>query len=247
MSMRNIRVAVVHDNFLTRTGLTATFTACDDMTVSEMAADDAELLLCDVVVADPHSGMSILEAVRASRAHARAPRVAIVASSDLEWQIRDAVEHGAAAYLLLGATGEELVSALRTVHAGGCHLAPTIAAKLAASLTAEPLTVREQEVLVLLTDGLCNKRIAARLDIAVGTVKTHLRSAFDKLRVRSRTEAVAIAERRGLLRHAQAPTDASVPRAHLPAIAMGGETREPGRRPAGRDAAQGYAVQVAQV
>jgi len=247
MSMRSLHVVVVHDNFLTRTGLTTTFAACDDMTVSEMAADDAELLRCDVVVADPRSGMSILDAVRRQRAHARVPRVAIIASSDLEWQIRDAVEAGASAYLLLGVTAAELVDAVRTAHAGGCHLAPSIAAKLAASLTAEPLTVREQEVLALLTDGLCNKRIAARLEIAVGTVKTHLRSAFEKLRVRSRTEAVAIAERRGLLRHAQAPTDASVPRAHLPAIAMGGETREPGRRPAGRDAAQGYAVQVAQV
>ena len=204
MSIRSIHVAVVHDNFLTRTGLRTTFAACDDMTVTEMAVDDAELLRCDVVVADPRSGMSILESVRAQRAHARTPRVAIVASSDLEWQIRHAVEHGVSAYLLLGATGPELVGAVRTAHAGGCHLAPSIAAKLAASLTAEPLTVREQEVLALLTDGLCNKRIAARLEIAVGTVKTHLRSAFDKLCVSSRTEAVAMAERRGLLRHSVA-------------------------------------------
>ena len=229
MSMQSIHVAVVHDNFLARTGLTTTFAACDDMTVSEIAADDAELLRCDVVVVDPRSGMSILEAVRRQRAHARAPRVVIVASSDLEWQIRDAMEHGASAYLLLGATGPELVGAVRTAHAGGCHLAPSIAAKLAASLTAEPLTVREQDVLALVTDGLCNKRIATRLDIAVGTVKTHLRSAFDKLGVRSRTEAVAMAERRGLLRHSPAPTKASVP-------------REPSRRPAHRDVAAGYAA-----
>jgi DNA-binding NarL/FixJ family response regulator len=243
--MQSIYVAVVHDNFLARTGLTTTFAACDDMTVSEMATDDAELLRCDVVVADPRSGMSILDAVRRQRAHARVPRVAIVASSDLEWQIRDAVEHGVSAYLQLGATAPELVGAVRTVHAGGYHLAPPIAAKLAASLTAEPLTVREQEVLVLVTDGLCNKRIAARLDIAVGTVKTHLRSAFDKLRVRSRTEAVAMAERRGLLRHSKASTEAPVSRAHLPVGAtgqLGGEPREPSRRPALRDVTAGCAA-----
>ena len=248
MSTQSIHVAVVHDNFLTRAGLTTTFAACDDMTVSEMAADDDELLRCDVVVADPHNGMSILDAVRRRRTHARLPRVAIVASSDLEWQIRDAVEHGAAGYLLLGATGPELVGAVRTVHAGGCHLAPSIAAKLAASLTAEPLTVREQEVLALVTDGLCNKRIAARLDIAVGTVKTHLRSAFEKLRVRSRTEAVAMAERRGLLRHPEATTEAPPPRAYLLVGAPGllaSEPREPGRRPARRDTV-GYAAQVVQ-
>ena len=215
MSTQSIHVTVVHDNFLTRTGLTTTFAACSDMTVSEMNPDDAELMRSDVVVADPGSGMSILDTVRRQRARTRVPRVAIVASSDLEWQIRDAVEHGASAYLLLGASGPELVGAVRTVHAGGCHLAPLIAAKLAASLTAEALTMREQEVLALLRDGLCNKHIAARLDIAVGTVKTHLRSAFEKLRVRSRTEAVAMAERRGLLRHSQAPIEAPAPRAHL--------------------------------
>ena len=200
MSSPTIQVAVVHDNFLTHAGLTATFAACSDMAVRGVDPDDAELLGFDVAVADLRSGLAILDAARQHREHSRSPRVAIVASSDLEWQIRQAVECGAAAYMLLGATGEELVGAVRSVHRGGCHLSPPIAAKLAQSLTAEPLTAREEEVLALVTEGLCNKRIAQALDIGVGTVKTHLRAAFDKLQVRSRAEAAVMARRRGILR-----------------------------------------------
>jgi DNA-binding NarL/FixJ family response regulator len=199
-----IHVAVVHDNFLTRAGLTATFAACADMAVRAIDADDAGLLDFDVAVADLRSGLALLDELRRRRVHARSPRVAIVASSDLEWQIRQAVEGGAGAYMMLGATGEELVGAVRSAHQGGCHLSPSIAAKLAQSLTAEPLTPREEEVLALVTEGLCNKLVAKRLDIGVGTVKTHLRAAFDKLQVRSRAQAVVMAKRRGILRHASA-------------------------------------------
>lgn len=204
MSSPRIHVAVVHDNFLTRAGLTATFAACADMDVRAIDPGDAELLDFDVAVADLRSGLGILDAARQRRAHTRSPRVAIVASSDLEWQIRQAVERGAGAYMLLGATGEELVGAVRSAHQGGCHLSPSIAAKLAQSLAAEPLTAREEEVLALVTEGLCNKLVAKRLDIGVGTVKTHLRATFDKLQVRSRAQAVVMAKRRGILRQANA-------------------------------------------
>ena len=199
-----IHVAVVHDDFLTRAGLTAAFTACADMAVRAIDPGDAELLDFDVAVADLRNGLAILDAARRRRAHTRGPRVAIVASSDLEWQIRRAVECGAAAYMLLGATGEELAGVVRSVQRGGCHLSPSIAAKLAQSLAAEPLTAREEEVLALVTEGLCNKRVAKRLDIGVGTVKTHLRAAFDKLQVGSRAQAVVTAKRRGILRQASA-------------------------------------------
>ena len=204
MSPLRIHVAVVHDNFLIRAGLTATFTACSDMAVRAIDPGDAELLDFDVAVADLRSGLAILDAVRRRQPHTRSPRVAIVASSDIEWQIRQAMECGARAYMLLGATGEELVGAVRSAHEGGCHLSPSVAAKLAQSLAADSLTPREEEVLALVTEGLCNKLVAKRLDIGVGTVKTHLRAAFDKLQVRSRAQAVVMAKRRGILRHASA-------------------------------------------
>ena len=202
MSSPRIRVAVVHDNFLTRAGLTATFAACTDMDARAIDAGDAEPLDFDVAVADLRSGLAILDAARRRRARTGRPRVAIVAGSDFEWQIRQAMECGAAGYMMLGTTGEELVGAVRSVHGGGCHLSPPIAAKLAQSLAAEPLTAREEEVLALVTEGLCNKRVAKRLDIGVGTVKTHLRAAFDKLQVSSRAQAAVMAKRRGILREA---------------------------------------------
>ena len=204
--MPRIQVAVVHDNFLTRAGLTATFAACADMDVRALDASDAALLEFDVAVADLHSGLAILETLRRRRARTSGPRVAIVADSAFEWQIRRAMECGAAGYMMLGATGEELVGAVRSVHDGGCHLSPSIAAKLAQSLAAEPLTPREEEVLALVTEGLCNKRVAKRLDIGVGTVKTHLRAAFDKLQVSSRAQAAVMAQRRGILRPLGAST-----------------------------------------
>ena len=200
MSNRPIHVIVVHDDYVCRTGLTAAFAACEDMRVQAASQDDPALLSCDVVVTDFDNGIRILASTHALQLSRAAAKVAIVANAEREWQIRDALKRGAAGFLPLGSSAEELYVAVRTVHRGECHLSPSIAARLATSLATEPLTEREGQVLTLLTDGLCNKHIASQLDISVGTVKAHLRSAFDKLGVHSRTEAILIAERRGMLR-----------------------------------------------
>jgi DNA-binding NarL/FixJ family response regulator len=225
MSLRPIQVTVVHDDYVCRTGLTTAFAACNDMSVRATTPDDPELLSCDVVVTDFDNGMRILATAQALQMNRPRMKVAIVANADREWQIRSALERGAAAFLLLGASADELFVAVRTVHRGECHLSPSIAAKLAVSLATESLTEREGQVLSLLTEGLCNKHIATRLDISLGTVKAHLRSAFDKLGVHSRTEAILTAERRGMLRqphhrvpaagaHAQAPAPQPRPLLH---------------------------------
>jgi len=98
---------------------------------------------------------------------------------------------------------------VRLAHRGTRHLGPEAAARLADSFARDQLTPREEAVLALVVEGLSNKAIAQRLDIALGTVKAHLKAAFAKLGVRGRTEAVVAAERRGLLREgAAAPADA---------------------------------------
>ena len=224
MSNRPIHVIVVHDDYVCRTGLTAAFAACDDMRVQATSRDDPALLSCDVVVTDFDNGIRILAATHALQLDRARAKVAIVANAEREWQIRDALKRGAAGFLPLGSSAEELYVAVRTVHRGECHLSPSIAARLATSLATEPLTEREGQVLTLLTDGLCNKHIASQLDISVGTVKAHLRSAFDKLGVHSRTEAILIAERRGMLRQPRParipPTAAPVQPAAMPSHAL---------------------------
>jgi DNA-binding NarL/FixJ family response regulator len=217
MSSRPISVSVVHDDYVCGAGLTAVFAACNDMSVRATTQDDPGLLSCDVVVTDFDNGMRILATMQALQVNRAGTKVAIVADADREWQIRAALERGAAAFLLLGASADELFLAVRTVHRGECHLSPSIATRLAMSLAADPLTEREGQVLTLLTDGLCNKHIASQLDISVGTVKAHLRSAFDKLGVHSRTEAILIAERRGMLRQ---PRPSRVP-GQLTQVQMG--------------------------
>ena len=198
MSSRVIDVAVVHDNLLARLGLASLLADCDDMAVrQQLTPIDAGLSRFDVIVADPRSGMAALNSL--SKQSIRGARVAIVAGSDREWPIRMSLEQGAAAYVVLGDSGDEIIHAVRTVYRGGFHVSTCIAAKLAESLSGQRLTAREEEVIALVSDGLCNKLIAARLDISVGTVKSHLRTAFDKLCVRSRTEAIATVQRRGLL------------------------------------------------
>ena len=94
----------------------------------------------------------------------------------------------------------EVLDAIRRVHAGETLLPPRLTAKLAHRVTDDPLTERERAVLGLLADGKSNREIGSEIHIEESTVKSHLKSIFAKLHVVSRTEAVTVAMRRGLLR-----------------------------------------------
>lgn len=130
----------------------------------------------------------------------RCPRNGVNFSQrDTESEIRHALKQGARGFLLLGCSVDELVAAVRALRAGLRHVDRKAAQRLADSVACEALTGREQAVLRLLVEGMGNKAIANRLGIAIGTVKSHLKSVFQKLNAGSRTEVASVAERRGLL------------------------------------------------
>ncbi len=116
-----------------------------------------------------------------------------------ETHVRKAIEHGVRGYLHLGCTGDALRAAVTALHRGATAYSEFVGAKIAESLTHEDLTERELSVLRMMMLGSSNKAISHRLVIAVGTVKSHVKSIFAKLKVASRGEAVAMAHQRGLV------------------------------------------------
>lgn len=149
----------------------------------------------DVVVADYDSGMQLI-ASGASGTRS----VVILTHTDSEAPICHALQQGARGYLLLGGSVAELLDGLRTVRAGGMAIGPLVASRVAEWMNHRVLTRREEDILRQMMLGHSNKRIAIQLSVAIGTVKTHVKSILDKLDAASRTEAVAIAQRRGILR-----------------------------------------------
>ena len=126
-------------------------------------------------------------------------RVIILTTFDGDEDIYRGMRAGARAYLLKDAPRDELLDCIRAVHAGETFVPPLVAAKLAAQVSSERLTSREREILQLMGGGASNKAIARQLGISEGTVKTHVKSVLQKLEVASRTEAVSLAARRGLI------------------------------------------------
>lgn len=202
-----IKVQVVYADALVAAGLTATLSGPSDLGLVGRTADAALpsadfLRHVDVIVTDYEHGLALLNRARAdarSRQGSALPTVLIVTPRDTESEIRHALERGARGYLLLGCGVDELVAAVRALHAGIRHIGARAAQRLADSVACEALTGREQAVLRLVVEGHGNKAIANRLEIAIGTVKSHLKSIFQKLNAASRTEVATVAERRGLL------------------------------------------------
>jgi two-component system NarL family response regulator len=127
-------------------------------------------------------------------------RVVVLTTFDTDEEIFRAIKGGARAYLLKDAARDELLHCIRRVHTGETWVEPRIAAKLAGRIGTDPLTARETDALELLAKGSSNREIATALNVSETTVKSHLKNIFLKLNVSSRTEAIAEAVQRGLVR-----------------------------------------------
>jgi DNA-binding NarL/FixJ family response regulator len=131
--------------------------------------------------------------------------ILVFTAYDTDEHVFGALRAGARGYLLKGAAAEEIARAVRTMHAGGSHLEPRVAARLVAEVgaprpTSGGLSGREREVLGLAAGGLSNKQIARSLGITERTVKFHVTSIFNKLGAENRAQAVAMAIQQGLVK-----------------------------------------------
>lgn len=206
-----IRVLLVDDHAVVRSGLSAFLLAYDDLDLvgeagsGEEAVQQCEQQSPDVVLMDlVMSGMNGVEASRAIRA--RWPHIQVIALTSFpeEDLVQGALRAGAISYLLKNVSADELASAIRAAHAGRATLAPEATQALIDATHRPPtpgdnLTAREREVLKLMADGLHNQEIADHLVVSRSTIKTHVSNILAKLDVGSRAEAIALALRQKLV------------------------------------------------
>jgi DNA-binding NarL/FixJ family response regulator len=202
-----IRILIADDHTVVRDGLTAIVKQEQDMEVVAETGDGNQAIELwkkhrpDVTLMDLRMpGLDCVNAIYGIRAVHPDARIIVLTTFDGDEDIYRGMRAGAKSYLLKDVRREELFQCIREVHAGRRFVPPAIAAKLAERLPGEELSPRESEVLKLLAEGKPNKLIGAALDISEVTVKSHVQAVFKKLNVLSRTEAIAVASRRGLLR-----------------------------------------------
>jgi DNA-binding NarL/FixJ family response regulator len=212
-----IRVLIADDQDLVRTGFRVILSAEADIDVVGEADDGREAIEAaaalhpDVVVMDIRMpNLDGIEATRRIAAAARAPRVLILTTFDLDEYVYEALRAGASGFLLKDAGADELIHAVRVVAAGDALLAPSITRRLIEDYARRParreqpaaladLTPRELEVLRLLARGLSNADIARDLVLGDATVKTHVARIFAKLDLHDRAQAVVLAYESGLV------------------------------------------------
>lgn len=212
-NIKPIRVMIVDDHAVVRSGLSTFLMTCDEMElVGEAASGEQALRLCpgarpDVVLMDlVMPGMDGATATRLIRE--QCPEIQVVALTSFKEQelVHGALKAGAIGYLLKDISAEELANAIRAAYAGKPTLATEAAqvliqaAQKPAEVIGSDLTEREREVLALMAQGLNNNQIAEKLVLSVSTAKFHVSSILMKLNASSRTEAVAIGLQNHLVR-----------------------------------------------
>jgi two-component system, NarL family, response regulator LiaR len=207
-----IRVLLVDDHMVVRSGLSTVLSVYDDLKLVGEAGDGEEAIrLCerlqpDVVLMDllmpKMDGVTAIKAIKA-----RWPQIQIIALTSFKEKeyVEGALKAGANGYLLKDVSAEELVKAIRRATAGQPSLSPEAAQVLIRNVS-EPtqpqieMTEREKEILALMVEGLSNNEIAERLIVSQSTVKFHVSNILSKLGVTGRTEAVALAVKRHLVK-----------------------------------------------
>ncbi len=209
--MSTIRIMIVDDHDLLRSGLVNMLVAFDDMVLVAEATNGSEAIrLCteqaiDVILMDLE--MPIMDGITAiEHIHSEFSNIQIVALTTFKDKnlVQGALQAGAISYLLKNVSIDDLSQAIRQAHEGRPVLAPEatqvlISATTQAPIPGEALTEREQEVLELLVDGLSNQQIANKLSISHSTVKNHVSSVLSKLNANNRAGAVALALKNNLV------------------------------------------------
>ncbi|HWG61325.1 MAG TPA: response regulator transcription factor [Streptosporangiaceae bacterium] len=214
-----IRVLVVDDQELVRSGFCVILDAADGITVvgeaangeaavSSVAAHQPDVVLMDIRM----PGMDGLEATRMiTSAEPSRPKVIMLTTFDLDDYVYEALRAGASGFLLKDSPRHDLIAAVRAVAAGDALLAPSVTRRLIEAFARRPpetspsparlasLTVRERDVLLLLARGRTNAEIATGLFVSEATVKTHVGNVLAKLGLRDRVQAVILAYETGLV------------------------------------------------
>jgi len=203
---QSIRILVAEDHLVARVGVSTIVNMQPDMTVVAEASNGQQAVELyrkhqpDVALLDMRmpimSGVEAAQAIRAEFPHAR--MIALTTYGGDE-DIRRALAAGVQAYLTKDVLHDELLKAIRAVHAGQTYLPAGVAAALAAQMPRPDLSAREVQVLELIVRGLANKQIAYSLNIAEHTVKNHVKNILSKLGVQDRTQAATAAIQRGIV------------------------------------------------